>query len=157
MSTTSKVTLIANICLILLGFSTFAWGVNITKKNIWIKETYQKTTGTVYDIKTEYNYGAEVAAAMDYLQIEFGLPSGEIIKFTNDYNRENIKHKIGDVLPIYYNPANPKDAYVADYRFLFTTAGVLILMGGVLIIYPGQYVIKYFFDKKNNTQNKKRP
>lgn len=148
MSTTSKITLVVNICLMLLGLSAFTWGVNIARKNIWIEETYQKTTGTVYNIKTEYNYGADVMSAMDYLQIEFVLPSGEVIKFTNDYNRENVKHKIGDVLPIYYNLTKPEDAYVADYKFLFITAGILMLMGGVLIIYPGQYVIKYLLTKR---------
>ncbi|KKQ27315.1 MAG: hypothetical protein US42_C0011G0053 [Candidatus Magasanikbacteria bacterium GW2011_GWC2_37_14] len=148
MKVTSKVSLIVNIFVVFFGLAIFILGILLIKHSIFVEETFQTATGTIYNIKTE-PLGVDLPGSyLDYLQIEFSLPSGEKIRFTNDYNQENVKYKIGDTLPIYYNPEKPENAYIADYRFLFITGGVCLLMGVAFMIFAGQYVIKKSSRKK---------
>jgi len=150
MRVTSKVSLIVNIFVVFFGLAIFILGILLIKHSIFVEETFQTTTGTIYNIKTE-PLGVDLPGSyLDYLQIEFSLPSGEKIKFTNEYNKENVKYKIGDTLPIYYNPEKPENAYVADYRFLFIPGGICLLMGTVFILFAGQFVVKYFWQKNHN-------
>lgn len=149
MRVTSKVSLVVNIFVVLLGAGIFIFGFYLVKEGYRVKDTFIKTTGIVYNIKIEHDYSSEVANTQEYLQIEFSLPSGEKIKFTNDYSRENIKFKIGDQIPVYYNPTKSENAYVADDRFLFLPGGICLFMGTVFMIFAGQYVVKNNSRKKN--------
>jgi|GEM_PF-4558544 len=148
MRVTSRVSLVVNIFVVLFGISITILGFYLLQKGFIVKNTFLKTTGKVYNVIIEHDYSTEIANTQEYLQIEFPLPSGEKIKFTNDYSRENIKYKIGDTLPIYYNPQNPQNAYVADYRFLLLPGGVSLFVGVVLVIFAGQFVVKNFSRKK---------
>lgn len=126
----------------------FGWGFYLVKEGYRIKDTFQIATGMVYNVIIDHDYSIEVANTQEYLQIEFPLPNGEKIKFTNNFSRENNKYGVGDNLPVYYNLEKPEDAYVADPSYLFLPGGILIFMGGVLIIFAGQFVIRFFFRKK---------
>ncbi|MFZ2190270.1 MAG: DUF3592 domain-containing protein [Candidatus Magasanikiibacteriota bacterium] len=148
MRITSPVYLAVNIFVVLFGLAMFVWGFYLIKEGYRIKDTFQTATGTVYNVIIEHDYSSEVANTQEYLQIEFPLPDGEEISFTNDYSRENIKYKIGDTLPVYYNPYKPEEAYVAEPFFLFLPGGVLLLMGPVFMIFAGQYVVGFFSRKK---------
>lgn len=149
MRVTSKTALIVNIFIVLLGIAIFWLGIYITKESYRVKDTFSKTTGTIYNIIIEEDYGADVLTTMEYPQIEFALPNGEKTKFTADYSRENVKYKVGDQIEIYYNPQKPTEARIADYRALIIPGIITIFIGAIFIIFAGQYVVKYSNRKKN--------
>ncbi|HBU06790.1 MAG TPA: hypothetical protein DEB09_01775 [Candidatus Magasanikbacteria bacterium] len=148
MRITSSVYLAVNIFVVLFGLSCFIWGFYLVKEGYRIKDTFQTATGTIYNVIIKHDYSTEIANTQEYLQIEFPLSNGKKIRFTNDYSQENKKYKIGDNIPVYYNPEKPENAYVADYRFLFVPGGILLFLGGALMIFAGQLIVKFFFRKK---------
>lgn len=148
MRVTSKTAFVVNICIVLLSIAIFLLGIYITKESYRVKDTFLKTTGTIYNIKIERDYGSDVLTTMEYPQIEFSLPNGKKTRFTADYSRENVKYKIGDQIEIYYNPRKPTEARIADYRSLILPGIIVICMGIIFFIFSGQYVIKYFNRKK---------
>ncbi len=148
MRVTSKTAIIVNVFIVFLGMTIFWLGIYITKESYRVKDTFSKTTGTIYNIIIEKDYGSDVLTTMEYPQIEFALPNGEKTKFTADYSRENVKYKTGDQIEIYYNPQKPSEARIADYRALIIPGIITIFIGVVFIIFAGQYVIRYFSRKK---------
>lgn len=70
-------------------------------------------------------------------QIEFSLPTGEKVRFTDKIGSLPPDYAIGEQLEVIYNPENSREALIGSWKRMWLAPALLIGIGLLLIIVGG--------------------
>src|SRR5690606_26618807 len=92
----------------------------------------EKTTGTIVDFKTSSSSKSGVTQAE---VVEFQLPDGKTIQFTEKSYRSRIILNYGKNVSVLYDPQNPTNAHINSFWTLYFVPVILLIIGLGLLIF----------------------
>lgn len=128
------------IILMFIGIGLGIWGAKVLLKEHALTKKGIRTQGTVVSVHKNGIYRSPI--------VEFNTLEGERISFRSnfEYNLDLYPYKIGDVVPVIYEPNNPNSAEIDafwEHNFLY-----LFLIGlGMILLLVG-FVVRFVFLKK---------
>ena len=76
--------------------------------------------------------------------VEYSLPSGEKMRFTSEFGTLPASHKIGDVVKVRYDPANPQQAEIESGMSLWLGPLIMVFMGTVACCLSVFFIVFYW-------------
>ncbi|GIV39422.1 MAG: hypothetical protein KatS3mg033_1222 [Thermonema sp.] len=136
----------AGIVLMLIGLGLAIWGTQALWAAYSLNATGIRTEGTVIEIGKKGIYR--------FPRVEFYTSSGEKVDFWSKFevSQDLFSYKIGDKVPVIYNPDNPAEAQIdafweRNFLHLF-----LLLLGGIIALI-GWLVRRNFLKKARNYES----
>lgn len=128
--------LYAGFCLLgLLLFGIAIWHYQQTNKLLAIGV---KTKSTVTDLlESQDDDGDTLYKAV----FQFTTREGNVISFKSNVNARPATHKIGETVPVIYNPSNFDDVRIVGFWGLYRTTIVLLCIGAPFLIIGGGYLL----------------
>jgi len=88
-------------------------------------QSHVAVTGTVVELVQRNTSRSHIYCPM----VEFTLTSGEKLRFTSEFGTLPASNKIGDVVKVRYDPANPQQAEIESGMSLWLAPLILVFMG----------------------------
>ena len=104
----------------------------LTKKILFLKRTVP-TTGVVKKVGSE---SSDNGASVYFQNIEFNTVQGNTFTVSSAMGSGSDKDTEGNIVNILYNPDDPKDAVINDFKNIWAFESIVLLIGSIgLFVY----------------------
>jgi hypothetical protein len=135
--------LLMGLCFGVAAFALFAGAVWAYFKQKSQMESRVLATGTVVELVHRATTGGRSGIFCPV--VEFGVPSGQKIRFTSDFGSRPAGHKIGQSVNVRYDPADPQKAEIESGMTTWLTPLILVFMGTIACCLTLAFLAAYAF------------
>lgn len=138
-----KTGVFVSVFLLLFGFSFVAFALVLILRRLYKMKKSVKTTGVVMNVETSQGTQNEYGGRSTLFKptVRFQTADGRVIDYTPTLSNNTSNYRVGENVPIYYDPQQPQNAIIDITTFGWFRLAFFGFCGFFLMLFGGFFML----------------